>query len=49
MKTLEEDDDDMAQWPSIRPSPQFEQFLVFSQLKDFKSFVPSIYSDGPWW
>lgn len=35
MKTLK-DDDDMNQWPSISPSPQFEQFMVFSQFEGFR-------------
>ena len=51
-KSLEDDDID---WPSISPSPQFEQFMAFSRFKDFRRFLPSIYADeskkdsDPWW
>ncbi len=56
MKNMDDDDDDeFNQWPSISPSPQFEQYMVFSRFKDFRWVLPSIFADeskkenDPWW
>jgi hypothetical protein len=54
-KKSEEDDADIDDWPSISPSPTFEQFMAFSRFKDFCRFFPSIYPDKSrketdiWW
>jgi len=50
-----DDDNDLNQWPSISPSPQFEQYMAFSRFKDFRRFLPRIFADeskkenDPWW
>ncbi len=56
VKNMDDDDDEeLNQWPSISPSPQFEQYMVFSRFKDFRRFLPSIFADeskkenDPWW
>ena len=33
--TKKDDDNEFHLWPSISPSPQFEQFMAFSHFKDF--------------
>jgi hypothetical protein len=51
----DDDDDDFNQWPSISPSPQFEQYMAFSCFKDFCQFLPRLFADeskkenDPWW
>ena len=54
-KDFDPDDDNFNEWPSICPSPQFEQFMAFSRFKDYQRFLPSIFADesrkesDPWW
>ena len=54
-KDFDSDDENLNEWPSICPSPQFEQFMAFSRFKDFRRFLPSIFADesrkesDPWW
>ena len=56
VKNIDDDDeDDLQQWPSICPSPQFQQYMAFSRFKDFRRFLPLIFADeskkesDPWW
>jgi hypothetical protein len=52
-KNVELDDEDV--WHSISTSPHFEQYMAFSRFKDFRRFLPAIYSDeskkdtDPWY
>ena len=39
-KKGDQDEDDFDEWPSISPSPAFEQYMAFSQFKDFRRFSP---------
>ncbi len=54
-KKGEESDDDIHEWPSIKPSPAFEKYMAFSQFIFFCRFFPSIYADmsrketDVWW
>ncbi len=43
--TKKDDDNEFYQWPSISPSPQFEQFMAFSHFKEFQRFLPRIFVD----
>jgi hypothetical protein len=46
VKNMDDDDDEeLNQWPSISPSPQFEQYMVFGRFKDFRRFLPRIFAD----
>ncbi len=52
-KNVELDDEDV--WHSISTSPHLEQYMAFSRFKDFRRFLPAIYSDeskkdtDPWY
>ncbi len=52
-KNVELDDEDV--WHSISTSTHFEQYMAFSRFKDFRCFLPAIYSDeskkdtDPWY
>jgi hypothetical protein len=52
-RNAELDDEDV--WHSISTSPHFEQYMAFSRFKDFRRFLPAIYSDeskkdtDPWY
>jgi hypothetical protein len=52
-KDMEEEDGDV--WHSISASPHFEQYMAFSRFKDFRRFLPAIFSDeikkqtDPWY
>ena len=54
-KKGDQDEDDFDEWPSISPSPAFEQYMAFSRFKDFRRFFPAIYADKSrketdvWW
>jgi len=54
-KKGDQDEDDFDEWPSISPSPAFEQYMAFSPFKDFRRFSPAIYADKSrketdvWW
>jgi hypothetical protein len=54
-KKGDQDKDDFDEWPSISPSPAFEQYMAFSRFKDFRRFFPAIYADKSrketelWW
>jgi hypothetical protein len=59
--TASDDDDDDDEgpgaeyWPSICPSPHFEQYMSFSHFKDFRRLLPCIWEDegrkqtDPWY
>jgi len=56
--TASDDEDDgpgAEYWPSICPSPHFEQYMSFSHFKDFQRLLPSIWVDedrkqkDPWY
>jgi hypothetical protein len=57
--TSDSDDEDgtigAEYWPSICPSPQFEQYMSFSRFKEFRSLLPCIWIDearkenDPWY
>jgi hypothetical protein len=44
-KKGDEDKDNFDDWPFISPSPAFEKYMAFSQLKDFCRFFPAIYAE----
>ncbi len=43
-KDVEEEDEDV--WHSICASPHFKQCMAFTRFKDFRRFIPAIFSDG---
>jgi hypothetical protein len=46
--TASDDDDEgpgAEYWPSIYPSPHFEQYMSFSRFKDFRRLLPCIWVD----